>query len=236
MLSPQQLEANLAPVRKLIGDRDVTIVAVTKQQPVETYELCRQVNLTHIGENRAQEVRDKCSANLPNSLKLHFIAPIQTKNIKYLVGKILSFDALSEYETAVELNRRWLAIDAKLAVLLQVNCSGESHKSGLRSIHYPEVLAFARQIEALPALELQGLMAMGPTPRHNYARGDALYEHDLRRTFQTAAEFWSRLQADLGRALPRLSLGMSDDYDVALEFGSTELRLGSLLWRQTDAT
>lgn len=233
MLTRQQLEANLAPVRKLIGNRDVTIVAVTKQQPVEIYDLCRQVHLFHVGENRAQEVRDKCSTQNMHALRLHFLAPVQSKNIKYLVGRITSFDALSSLETAQELNLRWAAINEKLAVLLQLNCSGERQKSGLEPLNYAAVLAFARKIETLPALQLQGVMAMGPTPCHNYDRGNSLYERDLRRTFQTAAEVCSRLQADLGRALPRLSLGMSDDYDVALEFGSTELRLGSLLWRQT---
>lgn len=207
----------------------VTIVAVTKRFSVELYGQCSQVGLVHYGENRAQEVRDKASS-LPKSAILHYLAPIQKNKIKYLKGKIHSFDALDSIDTAQLLNQEQIPIHQKLDILIQVNPLMQSNKSGINLYETEKIFSLVDYCLTSKYLNLQGLMCMGPTPTAGYMQGTADYDEDTRTAFAKTAAFFSNLQSRIGVNLSRLSMGMSDDYRIAVEEGSTEIRVGSLLF------
>ncbi|MCS6984520.1 MAG: alanine racemase [Leptospiraceae bacterium] len=227
MPSLEKIRENLEKVRQVIAGRPVTIVAVTKYHDATIYDLCRKLGLYHIGENRAQEVRQKIQPEGKKDLVVHFIAPVQLKNVKYLRQRIDSYDALSDERLLEPLSH---IREEPLPVLLQVNVTGEMQKSGLDAKNYRAILSLAKKIEQNTALRLEGIMAMGPTPTAYFKRGFADYEESTKKAFKKAQEIHKQLENDLGHKLSRLSLGMSHDYDLALEFGSTEVRLGSILW------
>lgn len=225
----EKIKKKLNSIEEKLKGKKVTIVAVTKYHGREIYDICQQVGLTHVGENRAQEVRDKFSIDLVNKLKLHFISPIQLKNLKYIQDKIYSYDALCDEKLLLPLakNRK-----SPLPVLIQINPTLEKQKSGLLANQYENILNFAQKVLKIRNLKLEGILAMGPTPRNNYHRGIYEYDRDLHEAFSLTQKIFQNLQKDLGISLNRLSLGMSDDFDIAIDYGATEIRLGHILWQE----
>jgi PLP dependent protein len=226
------LENKLRSIQDSISEitkETVTIVAVTKRFSENLYQGCCQAGILHFGENRAQEVRDKAKCLPPNSV-LHYLAGIQKNKVKYLQGKVHSFDALDSLETAQLLNQEKIPIKQKLNVLIQVNATEESHKNGINLEKTSLIYELADYCLDSKYLNLEGLMCMGPTPRNDYKAGITTYDNDARSCFAKTANFFIDIQNKLGIELNRLSMGMSDDYKLALAEGSTEIRVGSLLF------
>lgn len=221
----ESLESSILELSK----KPVAIVAVTKRFSAELYGQCSEVGIVHYGENRAQEVRDKASS-LPTNAILHYLAPIQKNKVKYLKGKIHSFDALDSIETAQLLNQEEVPIHQKLNVLIQVNPLKPNNKSGVNLDETDKIYSLVDYCLTSKYLNLEGLMCMGPTPTEGYTAGTVDYDEDTRSAFAKTADFFNKLQSKFGITLQRLSMGMSDDYRVAVKEGSTEIRVGSLLF------
>jgi pyridoxal phosphate enzyme (YggS family) len=219
------LAANLEKVRHRLAaacDRagrdpaEVTLVTVTKGHPVETIRSVADLGLTLLGENRVQEAKGKIGL-CPPRLKWHLIGHLQSNKCRdavYFFSMIQSVDSLA---LATEINK-WADKSAKtMPVLLEVNVAGESSKFG-----YPpdQLLAELSQINALPKIEIHGLMTVAPwTPE----------PEKVRPVFHRLAELKRECEGILGAPLPHLSMGMSGDFDVAVEEGATMIRLGSAL-------
>ncbi len=236
MYSEQLIRENLAIVRAHLPTH-VRLVAVTKQHPPEVFAVLRKLGIEHIGENRGQELRDKLTAqpDLSKNFKLHFIAPLQLNKIKYVAGRIHSFDALDSMELADDLEEKYFRENySPMEILLQINSSGEPQKSGFPAEDRDSILRVAEKLGRYKYLQWQGLMTMGATPRDGYDIHNSLYVNDLRRSFAATRELLEFLRLQTGLALPRLSMGMSDDYSIATEEGATEVRLGSVLFGPRD--
>lgn len=238
MFNAEEIEKRYQKIRAEIDNLasgPVTLVAVSKTFPPEIFDLCFQAGIKHIGENRIQELRDKAALKpqARKELYIHFIGSLQTNKAKYLGGIADSFDALSSQEMLEKINDRWKE-EKPLAVLLQINSTGEDQKTGLNAESYPAIKELALACHSTPAVKLEGLMTMGPTPLGGQNLEDESYQKATREAFLKTSALKERLSEDLSITLPRLSMGMSHDYRLAVECGSSEVRIGSAIFGARD--
>jgi pyridoxal phosphate enzyme (YggS family) len=213
---------NLARVRQRIGaacdrsQRDrasVRLVAVSKTQPVEAVLAAFAAGQRDFGENYAQELRDKADA-LPEA-DWHFIGALQTNKAKIVVGRAALVHTCDRIALAEELNKRAEAKSLVQRVLVEVNIGREEQKGGAVS---GDLEHLVRRIADLPALACDGLMCIPPA------------EEDPRPHFRALRELRDRLrEAGLG-PLPDLSMGMSADFETAIEEGATIVRIGTAIF------
>lgn len=198
---------------------EVQVIAVTKYVSLETTKHAMQLGLLHIGENRWQDVQPKWEA-LSSEGVWHFIGHLQTNKVKDVVGKFDYIHSLDRYSLAAELDKQAAKRDIpEVRCLIQLNVSGEETKHGLSP---EELFSFAEQLRELKRLRIVGLMTMAP------------YEMEAEATrpvFRGLREWRDRLNASglLREEAPHLSMGMSGDFEVAIEEGATMVRLGTVL-------
>jgi PLP dependent protein len=214
----REVRARVARAAAVAGRRaeDVTLVAVTKTHPVEVIEEALAAGLLHIGENKVQEARVK--KPLVERGIWHLIGHLQSNKAKDAAHFFEHIDSIDSIELAREVEKRAAAEGKRLQVLLEVNVSGEGSKFGVAP---GQAAAVATGLNALPHLELHGLMTLAPFVE------DA---EKARPVFARLRELRDRLQGETGLALPTLSMGMSHDFEIAVEEGSTEIRLGTVLF------
>jgi pyridoxal phosphate enzyme (YggS family) len=215
--APGTIADRLAAVRAKIP-AGVTLVAVSKGQPVEAIREAYGAGQRHFGENYAQEWRDKAAAlaDLPEVV-WHFIGGLQTNKAKYLAGGVRYVHTVDREELAAELGKRCAAKGATLEILVEVNIGREPQKSGVLPEALPPLL---RAAAALPALKLAGLMCIPPA------------EGDPRPHFAALRRLRDEIRVALGwpLGLRELSMGMSGDYPIAIEEGATMVRVGTAIF------
>jgi pyridoxal phosphate enzyme (YggS family) len=188
----------------------VTLVAVSKTHPAEAIREAYAAGLRDFGENYAQEWREKADALQDlGELRWHFIGGLQTNKVKYLAGRVAAIHTLDRVELARELSKRFQAKGATARVFLEVNTGAEATKSGCALAEAP---ALAEAARALPALALAGVMGIPPAGE------------DPRPHFRLLRALRDRL------GLPGLSIGMSGDWRIAIEEGSTCVRIGTAIF------
>jgi len=191
---------------------EVTLVGATKYQSVEVINEAISLGLENIGENKADEFRDKCALYAP--VKKHFIGHLQTNKIKYLIGKIDLYHSVDSIHLAEEIDKMSKKHGIVSNVLIQVNIGREESKSGF---DYDEIMTAYNTIKDMQNLKVEGLMAMLPKSEDEpYLRGLA---HKMR-------EIFDRLKAK-DENIKHLSMGMSHDYKICVEEGANMIRIGS---------
>ncbi|MCR8641905.1 YggS family pyridoxal phosphate-dependent enzyme [Paenibacillus sp. N1-5-1-14] len=216
----QYVEASIAKACQQVGrdPKSVEVIAVTKYVGIpETAEVLEH-GFKHIGENRWQDAKAKWE-QLGNQGQWHFIGHLQTNKVKDVIGKFAYIHSLDRISLATELNKAAEKLGIVQRCLIQVNVSGEQSKYGLP----PEQLYdFAEQIKSLPHLQIEGLMTMAPF------EGEA---EDTRPVFGGLRELRDELNKRqiFPYEVRHLSMGMSNDYEVAVEEGATFVRLGSII-------
>lgn len=204
----------------------VHIIAVTKYVSLDTAESAVELGLTHIGENRWQDVKPKWEA-IGDRAVWHFIGSLQTNKVKDVVGKFSYIHSLDRLSLAEEIHKKAAARQEIVDCFLQLNVSGEPSKHGLSP---EELLPFVRQLKELSRIRIVGLMTMAPYD----SEGEA-----SRPVFRRLRELRDELNASgiLEYQVPHLSMGMSGDFEVAIEEGATWIRLGTVLvGREQDDT
>jgi hypothetical protein len=220
------LAANLASLRRRIeaacarAGRDpaaVALLAVSKSQPPESVRAAADLGLTLFGENKVQEAKAKISL-CPGRLRWHFIGHLQTNKCRDAVRLFEMIHSVDSLRLAEEINKCADQSAKSMPVLLEVNLAGEASKFG----YAPDaVLAELPALNALPRIEIHGLMTMAPwTPD----------PEKVRPVFRKLRELKQRCEDALGAPLPHLSMGMSGDFEVAIEEGATLVRLGTSLF------
>jgi len=193
---------------------DVTIVAVSKFHPASAIREAAAAGATDFGENYAQELAEK-RAEVPD-VRWHYIGRLQRNKAKLVAGQVALVHAVDTVELATELGKRAGAAGQRL--LLAVNLGGEETKGGVT----PEAaLQTARGIAAAQNVTLAGLMTMPPPADDPEAS---------RPHFVALAALRDRIADALGVSLPVLSMGMSDDFEVAVECGATHVRIGTAIF------
>lgn len=200
---------------------DIRLLAVSKGHPASAVREAWEAGLRDFGENYVQEWSQKAEA--PELLGLqgirwHFIGSLQRNKIKFLLGRVASIETIDRFRLAAELARRASEANRTQEVLLQVNLEEELSKSGFTR---DELQAGLGDLLSLEGLAIRGLMAI-PTRRDQ--------PQDSRPDHRQLALFRDELQERWGHPLPELSMGMSSDFTIAIEEGSTEIRLGTALF------
>ena len=196
---------------------DVELVAVSKTFPVSDIAEAVKAGQQVFGESRLQEAELKID-ELPSSLCWHFIGGVQRNKVRKILQKFGVIHAIDSLRLAEYVNGIACELGHAAEVVLQVNVGGEASKGGFE----PAVLR--QEIGKLCALEhlrIHGLMCIPP------AVPDA---ESARRWFVSLRELRDELEAISGRQFPQLSMGMSGDYEVAIEEGATHVRVGSLIF------
>lgn len=221
--SLEEVRARIERACVRAGRRDaaeVAIVAVTKGHPPEVIEAAREAGLRRIGENRVREAAEKWEAIGRSGLEWHMVGHLQRNKVR---------DALAIFETIQSVDSLRLArrIDTEagkrggppMPVLVQVNASGEEQKHGFP---VADAVAAARRIAELPGVRVTGLMTMAALTDDRDV---------LRATFRRTREAFERCRDGIPAFEPRhLSMGMTNDYELAVEEGSTMVRLGTALF------
>jgi PLP dependent protein len=221
---PDSLEANLVSVHQAIArsaervgrdPHEVIVVAVTKTFPVERIREAMTLGLRRFGENRVQEALPKIEEIGPADVDWHLIGHLQTNKIKFIDGRFQMVQSVDSVGLAEALDRR---LRSPLDVLIEINVAEEPQKTGALPA---DLAGIAAAVNAAPRLRLQGLMTVAPMVADR---------EQVRPIFRRLRALRDETSRQLGVPLPVLSMGMTDDYAIAVEEGATMLRLGRALF------
>lgn len=198
--------------------REVEIVAVTKIHGEEVIREARDAGLKIVGENKVQEAAWKKPASVSGP-SWHLIGHLQSNKVRAALELFDFIHSVDSQKLVDRINQVADAMGASPHILLEVNVSGEKSKSGLKPSEVKPLLEHIRA--SCPRVTVEGLMTMAPFSEN---------PEDSRPYFRQLRELRDALEAELDIGLPRLSMGMSGDYEVAVEEGATYLRLGTVLF------
>lgn len=217
-----QIHQNIAETAKKAGraPEEIRLMAVSKtrtsEEVLEAYEAGQRL----FGENRVKEGADKFS-NLPKDIELHLIGHLQRNKVKHSLPIYSWVESIDKFETAEELNKRCEKENLSMKILLEINTSGEDSKNGFISEEKARV-CLDSILASCPTLETRGLMTIAPFTDD---------EKSIRRSFSSLREIFDKLKKEYKELnLDTLSMGMSSDYQSAIEEGSTLVRVGTAIF------
>jgi pyridoxal phosphate enzyme (YggS family) len=220
------LEQNLGSIQSRIraaceragrSPESVMLLAVTKTHPPEMIAHAARRGLRCFGENKVQEARAKIP-QCPGNLRWHMIGHLQSNKCRDAVTLFEMIQSVDSFDLAQEINKRAEQVSKSMPILLEVNAMGEASKFGYK----PEkLLAELPQINALQRLEVHGLMTVPPW---------APNPERVRPVFRQLRALKMKCEEVIGAPLPHLSMGMSGDFEVAIEEGATIVRIGTALF------
>ncbi len=222
-----QLRENLPRVRETIGaaalrsgrtEADVTLVAITKAHPLEALQAALRAGIHDLGENRLEEMEEKVGELGRGRATWHMVGPIQSRKARQAVELADLVHSVDRFKLARRLSKFALEHERVLSGLIQVNVSGEEAKSGFAP---EEAVEAIHRILELPGLEVGGLMTMAPFVDD---------ETVLRRTFAGLRAVQEKAEELPGYEGRELSMGMTNDFELAVEEGSTMVRIGTALF------
>ena len=226
------LRENLQEVEKRIQEAcaragrdrsEVTLVSVSKTKPVEMLQEAYDLGVRVFGENKVQEIRDKYDA-LPKDIEWHMIGHLQTNKVKYIVDKVKLIHSVDSLRLAEIIEKEAEKHNRSVDILLEVNVAEETSKFGLKTV---EVIPFAEKIAQFPHINMRGLMTIAPfvdDPEKNRT-----IFRDLHKLYVDIKE----KNIDNG-TVSILSMGMTNDYEVAVEEGATMVRVGTGIFGARD--
>jgi PLP dependent protein len=226
LIDTAQLAGNWAAVRARVDEAcravgrdpaEVAVLPVSKTFGPEAIRAAMALGLRRFGENKVQEIRDKAAALADASIEWVVIGHLQTNKAKDVARLATEVQSLDRLELAEALHHRLQALGRGLDVLVQVKTAREDTKSGLPP---EELLGFLEQLQAYPSLRVRGLMTLATLSDD---------EAEIRACFRQLRELRDQCAAD-GHALPRLSMGMSADFPLAIAEGATEVRIGTAVF------
>ena len=204
---------------------EVTLICVTKTMPVTDLQEAYDEGQRNFGENRVQEITEKYPL-LPDDIRWHMIGHLQRNKVKYLMDRVVMIHSVDSASLARTISKEAVKAGRTMDILLEVNAAGEESKFGLS---YEEVLPLVREIAPLPGVHICGLMTVAP------------YTDDP----ETNREFFKKLRdlsVDIDRqsidnvSMHTLSMGMTGDFEVAIEEGATHIRVGTAIFGKRDYT
>jgi len=203
---------------------EITLIGVSKTHPASTIHEGYEAGVRHFGENRVQEWEGKRAGTGGLEGTWHLIGHLQSNKAARAARLFHSVDSIDDFGVAqrLERTRAEASIAGKLRVLIEVRVAPEEAKSG---VEISELAALAEKVVELPRLELAGLMCIPPFLEKT---------EQVRPYFRRLRELRDELTRKLGVALPVLSMGMSHDFEVAIEEGATEVRVGTALFGARD--
>lgn len=195
---------------------DVKLIAVTKTIDIDRIKEAIELGVTDIGENKVQELELKIPV-LGNSINYHMIGYLQTNKVKYIVDKVNLIHSLDRISLAKEIDKRAKSNDIIVDTLIQINVAEEETKSGLK---VEEVLSFTEEVLRLENIRIKGLMTIAP-----FTEDKKLLRNIFRTMAQIKEDIKSRNYQNL--SMDFLSMGMTNDYEIAIEEGANLIRVGT---------
>lgn len=211
---------NLEEIFSAVSGKNVTVMAATKTVPAEIINYATQeCGLHNIGENRVQEFMSKYDLLDKRGVNMHFIGTLQPNKVKYIIGKVCLIHSLDSMKLAEEISKRSAALGIVTDVLCEVNIGNEPAKGGI-----PEDMteSFIGSVSSLPGIRVRGIMVIGPHCDD---------PNDYRPFFERTRALYGRLsERGLFGSDPILSMGMSDNYRLAVEYGANLIRPGTAIF------
>lgn len=227
------LKENLKEVEEKISkaceragrDREeVTLIAVSKTKPVEMLQEIYAAGVRDFGENKVQELTEKYEV-MPKDMKWHMIGHLQRNKVKYIVDKVALIHSVDSLRLAETISKEAAKKGVTVPVLIEVNIAGEETKFGLSSKE--EVIKLTEEIAALPNLLVKGLMTVAP-PAEN-PEENRLFFREIK---QLSVDITNKNIDNVSMEI--LSMGMTNDYTVAIEEGATMVRVGTGIFGARD--
>jgi PLP dependent protein len=212
---------NIRFIEKEIEGKGVTLVAVSKTKPVEMLMEAYNAGFMRFGENYVQELVDKHEA-MPKDIEWHFIGHLQSNKVKYIAPFVSLIHSVDSLKLLQEINKQATKNNRVIDCLLQIYIAEEDTKSGMSEEECLEILK-TETLEKLPNVRIVGLMGMTTLTDD---------EAQIRKEFKKLCEFFKELRpqkADRSE-FSTLSMGMSGDYAIAIDEGSTMIRVGSKIF------
>jgi pyridoxal phosphate enzyme (YggS family) len=235
-----EIAANIAELREKIAaaaaragrsEKDITLVAVSKTMPIELIQAALEAGIQDFGENRVEEAENKIPAlhaTVNQAPRWHMIGHIQSRKVKSILPLFDVVHSVERFKIAQKLSEAAQEAGKVLPIFLEINVSGEEAKDGFQAVDWQKksdvkttLWEELGKVFALPSLEIRGLMTMAP------------YTDELEATrpvFAELAALREALRNDFQKVLPDLSMGMTNDYTVAIEEGATIVRIGRAIF------
>ncbi|MCI5674869.1 MAG: YggS family pyridoxal phosphate-dependent enzyme [Ezakiella sp.] len=219
------IRENLIKINKKIEDaarksgrniEDINLVAVTKTHPLDYILDAYELGIDSIGENRVQELMDKYYG-IPKELNINFIGQLQTNKVKYIIDKVDLIQSLDRESLLTKIQNEAAKRGIIANCLIQINQTKDDNRAG---IGYDEIEVFCEKIAACPNVKVRGLMCVAPL---------GLNEKEMRDVFsKMSLAFWRLKCYNIDNIVPEiLSMGMTDDFELAIEEGANMVRIGS---------
>lgn len=228
----EDISKNLTEIKERIRQKEkecgrnedeVLLVAVSKTRSAEEINIAIDAGVTDIGENKVQEIMDKYDAVKP--VKWHMIGHLQTNKVKYIIDKVSLIHSVDSYKLAAEIDKRAAAKGINMDILLQVNSAREESKFGISTEETEDLI---REIlEKCENVRIRGLMCVAPFAEN--PEDIKVYFDEVKKQYDTFAKI-SHPRLDF----KYLSMGMSHDFEVAIEAGSNLVRVGSAIFGARD--
>jgi pyridoxal phosphate enzyme (YggS family) len=214
----QLVERRIAEACARVGKsrEEIQLIAVTKYVSLDTTKAVLDHGVEHIGENRWQDAKEKWET-LGERGVWHFIGHLQTNKVKEILGRFSWIHSLDRLSLAKEIEKRASKERLTVPCLIQLNVSGEESKYGLAPAN---LMDFIREVQAMQHIQLQGFMTMAPFAEN---------PEEIRPVFRELRYIRDDINQKLNLKLQHLSMGMSNDFEIAIEEGATMIRLGSVL-------
>ena len=226
------MDRNVADIRARIraaqersGNEDVLMLAAIKYTDAEHVNyLHRALGVNDVGENRVQQLLERWEQLDREDLRVHFIGTLQKNKVKYIIDKVCMIHSLDSLPLAAEIEKQAAKHDLVMDVLVEINSGNEENKSGIAPA---DAEAFCQSLAQYPHIRLRGFMTMAPKCEKNEE-----YRKYFRETSQQCIDIWQKKLHNIGR--PVLSMGMSGSFEVAIEEGSTMVRIGRALFAEPE--
>lgn len=221
MIIKKQLEEVECRIRKACeragrGPEEVTLIAVSKTKPVSVLEEAYAAGVRTFGENKVQEIMDKYEV-LPKDIKWHMIGHLQTNKVKYIIDKVDLIHSVDSLKLAETIEREAAKKNLTVRILIEVNVAEEESKFGLK---VDEVIPFIEKIATFPHVNVCGLMTIAPFVE-NSEENRSIFADLQKLSVDIGAKNIDNVNVSI------LSMGMTNDYEVAIEEGATMVRVGT---------
>ena len=214
----EEVEARITKACERSGRErsEVTLISVSKTKPVEMLQEAYDAGSRDFGENKPQEIREKYP-QLPTDIRWHMIGHLQRNKIKYIIDKVCMIHSVDSIRLAEAIDEEAKKHGIVMPVLIEVNVAEEESKFG---VHLDEVESLIRQISELSNIQVQGLMTIAPFTEN--AEDNRIYFRKLRNLYVDIKD------KNIDNVnMCNLSMGMTGDYEVAVEEGATMVRVGT---------
>ena len=220
----ETIKKRIKKAQKKTGiNHPVKIIAVTKTHPFSTIKECYKSNLFSVGENKIQEAEKKFETfkDMPK-IEKRFIGHLQTNKVNKCLGLFDTIDTIDSFRLAKKISNSADRLGKKITGLIEVNTSGEAQKKGFLVNEVEKIMSCLD----LPRLKIVGLMTMGPNTKNT---------NQIRGSFRILRELKNSINQNRTNKILELSMGMSGDYEIAVEEGATMIRLGTILFGKRGA-